>query len=98
MAKIWLLADGISPTERSPIADRSASWCRKNLNLRKSDWRSPINSPLVINDRTDISVVANPRHVVIMVQEEETGKNWKSGYYYSPSITIDKVRKLLRLN
>jgi len=41
MAKIYFLADGISPMERDPVAEQNLTWCRDDLGLQESDWREP---------------------------------------------------------
>lgn len=94
MAKIWFVADGVQG-KGEPIAVRPIEWCRDNGH-KDTDWRAPINSNFVINDKTPQSDFANPRHVVITLEEPESG--WKVGFYYAPTIRIDQVKKVLQSN
>jgi hypothetical protein len=94
VAKIWFVADGVEikgrPTERAVL------WCKDILGLAPTDWRAPIKHKFVVNDKTPQSDFANPRHVIITIEENEGG--WKDGFYYSPMIRIENVKRSLDSN
>ena len=94
MAKIWFVANGVqisgTPTERT------VQWCKDMLGLMPNDWRVPMEHKFMINEKSPKTGFANPCHVIITIEENEGG--WKGGFYYSPSIRIENVNKLLTSN
>jgi hypothetical protein len=95
MAKIWFVQEGL-PARGDPISEKPLAWCAASLSVKPYHWKSSLNSPLTVGQKTSLSEYSDPRFVVIRVEEHEATGDWKAGYYFSPSITIDRVKELLR--
>jgi hypothetical protein len=93
MAKIWFVADGVEI--RGTPTERTAQWCKDMLGITSADWRAELSHKFTLNDKTPQSDFGNPRHVVITIENE---RGWKDGFYYSPSLRIQAVRKVLESN
>lgn len=94
MAKIWFVKEGLTG-QGDPVAEKTLNWCVQNLGLKPTDWKSSLNSPLTLGQRTALSEYSNLRFVVISLEENEATIDWKAGYYFSSSIAIDHVKELL---
>jgi len=94
MAKIWFVKDGMTG-QGDPVSEKPLAWCIRNLGLTSQDWKADLDSGFTVGDKTDLSPYSNSRWVVIQVDEDEAGSKWKTGYYFSPSIKIDRVKTLL---
>jgi hypothetical protein len=86
---------GFTPKGK-PAAERPVQWCKDKLGLEPSQRRGPLKNKFVINKKTPLSDFANPQHVVITIEGNEDG--WKDGFYYSSSLRIENVKKLLEPN
>ena len=94
MAKIWFIKDRGSG-QRELAGEKPIAWCVANLGLVPWDWKAAPVSQFMVGNEANISPHAKPHWVMIEIKTDEAIRIWRAGYYISPMITIDRVRKCL---
>jgi hypothetical protein len=94
MAKICFMREGLTGRV-DPIAEKPLRWCIEKLGLQRRDWWSDLETKFTIDKWLERSPYSRLRWVVIRLEETEANEEWKSGYYFSPMIRVEDVKKLL---
>lgn len=94
MANIWFVQNGMTG-RGEPATQKSLDWCNEKLGLQPSHWRADLKTEFTIEKNTELSPFSDERWVVIEVEATEISDTWKSGFYFSPSIKVGQVKKLL---
>jgi hypothetical protein len=95
MAKICFMKEGLTgPAD--PVAEKPLTWCIEKLGLQTADWWADLETKFTIDKWLELSPYSRPRWVVIQLDETEAaGGDWKTGYYFSPMMKVDQVKKLI---
>jgi hypothetical protein len=94
MAKICFMREGLTG-RANPVAEKPLAWCIEELGLQTADWWSDLETQFTIDKWIELSPYSRLRWVVIQPDETEASDNWKSGYYFSPLIKVEDVKKLV---
>jgi hypothetical protein len=94
MAKICFMREGLTGRV-DPAAEKPLSWCIEKLGLQTRDWWGDLETKFTIDKWLELAGYSRPRWVVIQLDETEASGNWKSGYYFSPLMKIEQVKKLI---
>jgi hypothetical protein len=97
MAKICFMREGLTGRV-DPVAEKPLAWCIETLGLQTADWWADLETKFTIDKWLELAGYSRPRWVVIRLEEIEASGEWKSGYYFSPLIKIEDVKKLLSLD
>ena len=101
MAKIWSFREGKLPTKPTPEAEKPLSWCIEKLDLKKSDWKSPLSkTPQFPSERPDLDNVRSFDMVMIEVEETDIANHpgWRSGFYQVRNLTPSNVNEILTVD
>jgi hypothetical protein len=94
MAKICFMREGLTGRV-DPAAEKSLSWCIEKLGLQTRDWWADPETQFTIDKWLELSPYSRLRWVLIQLDESEASDKWKSGYYFSPLIKVEEVKKLV---
>jgi hypothetical protein len=94
MAKICFMREGLTG-RADPVAEKPLVWCIEKLGLQAADWWADLETKFTIDKWIELSPYSRPRWVIIQVDEIEASGNWKSGYYFSPIMKVEQIKKLL---
>jgi hypothetical protein len=94
MAKICFMREGLTGRV-DPVAEKPVSWCIEKLDLQMRDWWADLETQFTIDKWLELSPYSRMRWVLIQLDETEASDNWKSGYYFSPLMKIEQVKKLI---
>jgi hypothetical protein len=78
-----------------PAAEKPLIWCIEKLGLETRDWWANLDTQFTVDRWLELSGYSRVRWVLIQLDETEASDNWKSGYYFSPLIKVEDVKKLL---
>jgi hypothetical protein len=94
MAKICFMREGLTG-RADPVAEKPLTWCIEKLGLRRADWWAELGTTFSIDKWLELSPYSRLRWVLIQLDETEASGNWKSGYYFSPLMKVEQVKKLI---
>jgi hypothetical protein len=94
MAKICFMKEGLTGRV-DPVAEKPLTWCIEKLGLQTEDWWADLETKFTIDKWIELSPYSKLRWVIIQLDETEASGNWKSGYYFSPLMKVEQVKKLL---
>jgi hypothetical protein len=103
MAKIWMAKDGREPTRGGPLAVLPVEYCKAKLRLNPDGFlKGPSRpeethaGPRFGNQEDAVAPFADPRHVVIELQNDEANKHgWKPGFYLA-EVSVIEAERILR--
>jgi hypothetical protein len=94
MAKIYFMREGLTGRVH-PEAEKPLSWCIEKLGLQMRDWWADLETKFTVDKWLELSPYSRVRWVLIQLDETEANGNWKLGYYFSPLIKVEDVKKLI---
>jgi hypothetical protein len=94
MAKICFMREGLTG-RADPVAEKPLAWCIEELGLQPADWWADLETKFTIDKWLELSPYSRLRWVLIQLDEAEASDNWKSGYYFSPLMKVEQVKKLI---
>jgi hypothetical protein len=69
--------------------------CIAKLGLQTRDWWADLETKFTIDKWLEPSPYSRLRWVLIQLDETEASDNWRRGYYFSPLIKLEQVKKLI---
>jgi hypothetical protein len=94
MAKICFMKEGLTG-RADPVSEKPITWCIEKLGLQTEDWWADLETKFTIDKWLELSPYSRLRWVVIQLDETEASGDWKTGYYFSPMMKVDQVKKLI---
>jgi hypothetical protein len=81
-----------------PVAEKPLRWCIEKLRLQSADWWADLETTFTVDKWLELSPYSRLRWVLIQLDENEATGNWEPGYYFSPLIKVEDVKRLLSLD
>ncbi len=94
MAKICFMSEGLTDPG-DPVVEKPLLWCIEALHLQKEDWWANLNAKFTGERKPEVPSYTKLRWVVIRVEEDETNREWKPGFYFSPLMQVERVKQLI---
>jgi hypothetical protein len=92
--KICFMREGLTGRV-NPVAEKPLAWCIEKVGLQTKDWWGHLETQFTIDKWLELSGYSRPRWVLLRLEEIEASGEWKSGYYFSPMMKVDQVKKLI---
>jgi hypothetical protein len=97
MAKICFMREGLTG-RADPAAEKPLSWCIEKLGLQTRDWWGDLETKFTIDKWLELSPYSRLRWVLVQLDESEASDTWLTGYYFSPLIKVEDVKRLLSID
>jgi hypothetical protein len=97
MAKICFMREGLTGRV-DPVAEKPLGWCIEKLGLQSTDWWADLETKFTVDKWLELSPFSRFRWVIIQLDETEASGTWTTGYYFSPLIKIEDVKRLLLID
>ena len=92
MAKICFIREGLTG-RADPVAEKASRFVY--LGLSNEGLVGDLETQFTIDKWLELSPHSRLRWVVIQLDETEASSVWKPGYYFSPIMKVDQVKKLI---